>query len=197
MPHVVNRVGSVFGRLTVIGPWKGGQWRCKCSCGGEKWVLTASLLGGLTRSCGCLHKERTSIAKTKHGKTGDRTYGSWSAMKARCLNPKNGRYNSHGGRGIKVCGRWLESFQNFLSDMGERPEGKSLERVDNDGHYEPGNCRWATPIEQASNTRSVKLVTLNGITDTEAGWARRAGISPAKLCKRLKRGWSFEKAVLE
>ena len=117
-------------------------------------------------------------------------------MKGRCLNLQHVRYPSHGGRGIKICARWLASFENFLEDMGSRPEGTSLERVDNDGDYQPGNCRWATPIEQSSNTRSTRLETINGITDTHAGWARRAGISPATLCKRLKRGWSFEQAVL-
>ena len=131
-----------------------------------------------------------------HGGYGTPAYKSWQAMKARCSNPKHPRYHTHGGRGIKICPQWIESFAAFLADMGPRPPGTSLERKDNDRGYEPGNCKWATPIEQASNTRSAKLVTFNGVTDTQAGWARRAGISPATLCKRLTRGWSFEKAVL-
>jgi hypothetical protein len=191
-----NLVGQVFGRLTVLGDFEAGSWSCRCECGAVKRVARQSLRQGLTKSCGCIWKEGLGSHHRTHGETGTREYCSWQAMKRRCLDPKNNRYPSHGGRGIKVCERWLASFENFLADMKGRPAGTSLERIDNDGDYGPGNCRWATPIEQSSNTRSAKLETINGITDTHAGWARRAGISAATLCKRLKRGWSFEKALL-
>ena len=191
--------GMSFGRLTVTGSYetrgRSGGWRCTCACGEVKWVNAQSLKKGLTQSCGCLHRELASGKKTTHGMTDTPTYNSWASMWQRCTNPNSPRYPSHGGRGIKVCSQW-ESFEQFLMDMGYRPQGKSLDRMNNDGDYTPSNCRWATPGEQSSNTRSAKLVTLDGITDTHAGWARRVSISPATLCKRLKRGWTFEEAVL-
>ena len=137
-------------------------------------------------------------SKNKHSTyyPGTPEYHSWQSMKQRCSNPKHCRYESHGKRGIKVCPQWWDNFEQFYADMGERPAGKSLDREDNDGNYEPNNCRWVTPIEQASNMRSTKMHTLNGITDTQAGWARRAVITPALLSKRLSRGWTIEQAVL-
>lgn len=192
---VINIQGQVFGEWKVISPWVNNRWFCRCSCGVEKWVASGSLHTGRSKSCGNgTHYSGETAANYRHGMVGTPVYRSWAAMKFRVLNPNSSRYHSHGGRGIKICDEWLE-FENFYADMGDRPEGTSLDRIDNDGDYTPENCRWATPIEQASNTKQSHQYTYNGITDTQAGWARRVGITPATLCKRLKRGWSLGRAL--
>lgn len=155
--------GRQFGRLTAVARVsKGSRWLCTCNCGGTNIVKASLLLSGNTKSCGCLKRSVLGDASRTHGmansrRTGyaNRTYGIWQAMRARCNNPNNPRWSSYGGRGIKVCARW-EDFQNFLSDMGEAPEGLTLERIDVNGNYEPSNCKWATWLEQARNTRKTK-----------------------------------------
>ena len=149
--------GEQFERLTVISRADSrsyrSYWNVRCSCGVEKEVSQSVLVGRKARSCGCLQQEVRISANTKHGYNRTPTYVSWCAMVARCANPKLKSYKNYGGRGIAVCDRWLE-FSNFLADMGERPPGKSIDRFpDNDGHYEPGNCRWATASEQRINQR--------------------------------------------
>jgi hypothetical protein len=135
------------------------QFLCRCDCGVELTVVGGSLQAGLSRSCGCLRNELAAArgrASTRHGHyAGDvasRTYASWRGMHKRCKDPNNASYANYGERGIVVCERWA-SFENFLADMGERPEGLTLDRIDNDANYEPGNCRWATPTEQSRNRR--------------------------------------------
>lgn len=118
-------------------------------------VVTQGLLSGKTKSCGCLNREITSRAKTKHGKCGSETYSTWVGMKTRCNNPKSSNFKYYGGRGITYDPRW-ESFENFLEDMGERPEGMTLDRIDVNGNYCKDNCRWATKQEQARNSRERK-----------------------------------------
>ena len=145
-----------YGRLTKLKDtgkrkWREIVWLCRCDCGNYVEVPTGSLQSGNTRSCGCL--------LSTHGHTRckqrSRTYYSWSSMKQRCANQNTPRYKDYGGRGIRVCNRWLK-FENFLEDMGEKPEGYriSIDRIDNDGNYEPNNCKWSTPKEQASNRRN-------------------------------------------
>jgi hypothetical protein len=159
--------GHRYGLLTVVKhvgvSAAGALWRCKCDCGGEKIVRANSLRTARTRSCGCLNSARTrkGIA-IKHGHTKkggycSPTYFSWRAMIARCCNPNHEHYASYGGRGIVVCDRWRD-FENFLSDMGERLIGTTLDRIDNDGNYEPGNCRWATAKQQRNNRRKRRVV---------------------------------------
>lgn len=143
-------VGATFGDWTVLNfvrlsKHNANLWLCKCNCGNERQVIASNLRTGKSLCCGCRK------LKTKHGMCGTPTYTSWEAMRARCNNPKNVDYHSYGGRGIKVCERWA-SFVNFLADMDERPEGMTLDRIDNDGNYEPGNCRWTTKEVQRDNS---------------------------------------------
>ena len=155
-------VGTVFGRLEVVGDtFRSGDDTLvpvRCSCGVEKAIRRYSLESGAVVSCGCYNVEKSKSAKSNltHGLSKSNIYNSWASMKARCLNPRDANYHNYGGRGIIICDRWLESFQNFLEDMGERPEGLSLERLDVDGNYEPSNCVWASPTEQCFNRRKFK-----------------------------------------
>jgi hypothetical protein len=131
-----------------------------------------------------------------HAKPGSnsRAYMAWRSMKKLCLVPTAKEYESYGGRGITICERWLK-FENFLSDMGNPPDGKSLDRIDNDGNYEPANCRWATPAQQQSNTRTAKRYTHDGVTLCRSEWERRLGLFTGALTNRLKAGWSLERAL--
>jgi len=148
-------VGKRFGRLIVLkfmGKGSNGHlYECKCDCGVILTVLSNNLRGKTTNSCGCLQLDKITI----HGKTGTKVFNAWRAMKYRCLNPNDTSYQDYGGRGIKVCDKWLESFENFYKDMGDPPEGMSLDRIDVNGNYEPSNCRWADKKVQSNNTRSV------------------------------------------
>ena len=149
--------GATFGRLTVIGRAEPRRfWLCKCACGTLKNIRHDHLVDGRVRSCGCLGRESTGQRSLTHGHTRQRTltpeYESWASMLSRCRNPNATQYKWYGGKGIKVCDRW-QSFENFLADMGTRPEGTSLDRIDPYGNYEPSNCRWADRLEQRRNQR--------------------------------------------
>ena len=123
-------------------------------------------------------------------------YGSWAAMRERCLNPKSKCFANYGGRGITICASWRDSFANFASDMGERPDGRSLDRIDNDGNYEPGNCRWATDRQQTNNRRVTILVTLDGATRPLAEWCEDRGLNYQTVWDRIyRRGWAVEEAL--
>lgn len=192
-----NLVGQVFGRLTAVedlGIEEGYRaYRCACSCGEETVVAAYRLLHDKgPRSCGCLQRE----AVTKHGMEGTRVYNIWQGMKARCEDPTHKSYPNYGGRGIVVCSRWSESFKDFYDDMSDPPTGEhTLDRLDNDGNYEPSNCRWATPTEQANNRRNSRLLTYYGRTQTLTQWAREYRIHPITLRGRLDRGWSLKQAL--
>jgi hypothetical protein len=159
-------VGDRFARLVVLEEAERREdnlrrWRCRCDCGGEKTTTTRCLTGGGTQSCGCLQRERAAEAgrrRVKHGHTHDASvsaeYRAWQAMRQRCNNPHGRQWRYCGGRGIKVCKRWQHSFENFIADVGLRPSLKhSLDRINNDGNYEPGNVRWTTRLVQRHNCR--------------------------------------------
>lgn len=163
MPKPLDFTGLSFGRLTVVERAppirRGGSsrttWLCECECGRTIVVITDSLKSGNTRSCGCLHAETREARTTTHGMSGTKTYDAWCSAKSRCSNPNNPKYADYGGRGISMCAEWFESFEAFLSDMGPAPNGLELDRIDNDGNYEPGNCRWTTRKVQMNNRRVV------------------------------------------
>lgn len=192
--------GQRFGKLTVLSVCRVGAdprlaWLCSCDCGGTTRARGDSLRSGLTRGCGCLAGS-TPI----HGKTGTLTHISWRSMKQRCQSPSTANFSLYGGRGISVCERWSNSFEEFLKDMGERPSrGHTLDRIDNDGNYEPGNCRWATYDQQANNRRTnLKLTApglFEGLSVKEAHRRGNAGISLSGFYKRLASGESVEAAL--
>lgn len=159
MANRPNLIGNVYGRLTVIGhgPKRGARrtWECTCECGSTHFASTSDLNYGTVQSCGCLLRGPTS-ANSSHSHAARRapskTYNSWRGMVERCTNPNHIAFKNYGGRGILVCERWA-LFDNFLADMGERPAGTSIDRINVDGNYEPSNCRWATNVEQQNNKR--------------------------------------------
>lgn len=210
MSRLIDMTGQTFGRLTVVGrgpdyirPGDGmrePRWECLCVCGGRKCCARSNLLRGLTQSCGCLHSEVTSARHTTHGATvgGMKTveFTTWVSMIQRCYDPSATSYGRYGARGITVCERWRSSFANFLSDMGQRPTPKhSIERSNNAGNYDPGNCRWATTIEQGRNTRRNRLITFCGETLCMSAWAERTGIPYSAIARRLSLGWPAEKTL--
>ena len=202
MPKFQDLTNQTFGRLTVISrsfTKKRTAWVCLCTCGNKTVVTSDALKGGVTKSCGCFSREvksRTAIARsTTHGKYTSAEYKSWAGMKHRCSNAKASNYATYGARGITFCERW-DSFEKFYADMGDRPDGTSLDRIDNNGDYTPDNCRWATPNEQNNNTRSNRIIEFNGEKLTASQWASRIGISKSTFYTRInKLGWTAKRAI--
>lgn len=192
-----NVIGKRFGRLTVLRPVNPAtlKWLyCLCDCGTEATVRVDRLRAGSTQSCGCYRSDTLRLRAT-HGDTQSAEYNVWRKMISRCTNPKVKHYNRYGGRGISVCARWM-SYAAFLADMGRRPSAlHSIERNDNDGNYEPSNCRWATKREQANNRRGNKVITFRGVTMTAAAWTVKLGLSRTAIYDRLRRNWSVERAL--
>lgn len=204
----MDLIDRQFGRLTVIAfngvhespcGTKRKMWKCKCECGNEVVVNTSNLLSGTTKSCGCLKHEKLMEHNTSHGGTNDRLYGIWKAMKRRCNSPHDSHYGNYGGKGISVCKEWADSYAAFRKWAYENgydesaPTGEcTIDRIDNDGDYEPSNCRWVNRIAQANNTSQNRHVTLNGKRLTIAEFARIMGISKFKARYRIE---LFEKGV--
>lgn len=191
--------GQRFTRLTVVRfverRTTGYYWLCACDCGAERLARASALRDGSSRSCGCLRSEEQSARQTIHGRHGTPTWVTWSAMRARCYSPLPEVTQYHGARGIRVCERWND-FAAFLADMGERPSlAHSIDRIDPDGDYEPGNCRWATHAQQANNKRNNVYVEHNGERRTVAEWSALLGVSSHRLAYRLRAGWDFSRAV--
>lgn len=191
--------GCVFGKLKVEGFHgvvnKSYKWIAKCECGKTKLVNAGDLVSGRTNSCGCIKSNMLKAKNTTHGKTGHYCYSGWRGMIQRCTDANHKQWKDYGGRGIKVCERWQNSFANFLEDMGERPDGMELDRINNDGDYEPGNCRWISRNRNSKNKRSNVLITWNGETKCATEWDESLGLAKGVVGHRLKKGWSVEKAI--
>jgi hypothetical protein len=167
-----------------------------CACGGVTIATTSNLRRGNTNSCGCLCKERTSIAKRTHGKTKTPEYKAWCDMKDRCSNDARDDFKWYGGRGITVYPEWMDNFDTFLKDIGKKPSPRhSIDRIDNSIGYFPGNCRWATQKTQQNNRRNNHLITFNGITQSIQQWTDAFGMKRGTIAARLDRGWPIEKAL--
>lgn len=201
MTKLIDLTGQKFSRWTVIS--RSGNrgrltyWNCQCECGNKADVGSSALRDGRSRSCGCLKNEETKERSVTHGMSHSKEYSSWNDMMKRCYNKNASHYNNYGGRGIAVCDRWLK-FENFYADMGDRLEGTSIDRIDNNGNYEPGNCKWSTRKEQCNNRRSNRFVTYAGKTLTLSEWSDVSGIPAKAIRKRLSVfNWTVKRALTE
>lgn len=191
--------GQRFGRWVVEACVQDGSpgrihWWCICDCGTRKMVAQPSLRRGISKSCGCLIVD----THRTHGQTKQSEFRIWDQMKQRCLNPKHKNYSYYGGRGIRIHEDWLRSFVAFLEAVGSRPSTRhSLDRINVNGNYEPGNVRWATKKEQGRNIRRNRLVTANDKTQTLADWADETGLPYNTIYSRLRLGWSDDRIVNE
>ena len=188
-----------YGRLEIIakGASRNGQpyVLCHCDCGTEKEIAFSSLRRGATQSCGCYRKEKGPGNK-RHGLADTKIHMIWTSMRQRCFNPNNPAFKNYGGRGITIDPRW-NSFEAFFEDMGEPPEGMSLDRIDNNKGYSPDNCKWATRVQQGRNTRMCHPVTFEGVTKTIAEWAEQYGIGRSTLSQRIRNGWDIKRALTQ
>lgn len=194
-----DMVGKTFGALTVIGLHSSNRgkrkWNCLCVCGNTATPLTANLTRGNTTNCGCIGRQNRIKAKTTHGMYGTPEYRAWSRAKRRCNSPSVYRFDRYGGRGIKMDPRWENDFAQFFADMGKCPPGFEIDRIDNDGPYAPGNCRWTSHLDQTNNRSSNRYVEWKGERLSHAALARKEGIDYHAFRSRLYAGWSLEKAV--
>lgn len=200
--------GMVFGRLTVLeragtNKWNNATWKCQCDCGNISIVTGSSLRSGTSKSCGCLQREsavatgkQITHGLAKRGMDSSGVYKSWGHMKQRCLNENNQDYHNYGARGITVCEEWLDfsKFYEWALANGYK-KGLSIDRIDNDGNYEPGNCRWATWVQQQNNKRNSRVISFDGKEMTLAQWSEKTGINYNTLNSRLNSGWSIKKTL--
>ncbi len=205
---VKDMTGLTFGYLTVLRRHglsnrprsKQATWLCRCICGEEVVRIGANLrstLRGPKKSCGCRHGEMIVDATGSHGMTNHPAFSTWTAMRSRCSNPNDKDWRNYGARGIRVCARWRESFENFWADMGATwQRGLTLDRKRNDRGYSPANCRWATAEQQSNNRRGNIFITTPSGRMSIAQAARAFGVKPITLRKRLERGWTVAKALI-
>lgn len=198
---IKQMTGMVFDRLTVINEGTrtaSGEhrWNCICSCGKPTLALGKNLRKGHTKSCGCLSSEASRKRATTHGMSDTRPFKIWQGMLKRCLNTNCDAYADYGARGIAVCSSWVESFENFWSDMsGGYSDTLTLERIDTNADYCKPNCKWATMAEQSNNKRNNVRLSLNGRTQNLAQWARELSVSRYLFVNRIRRGWSTERTL--
>lgn len=192
-------IGKNYGRLTVIDfSHKNNNsiiyWVCNCTCGGKTTVDTASLNRGTSQSCGCLRQERALLKNSRHNLSKTSIHNVWNGIIQRCTNVNDKYYKRYGGRGIVVCDSWL-TFENFYRDMGDKPKGMSIDRIDNNKGYSNDNCKWSTPKEQCNNRRSNLNITYQGKTQTLTQWANELGINKGTLRDRIVvLKWTMERA---
>lgn len=190
--------GQRYGRLVAVEKvgkkGRAALWSFRCDCGNDHIALANNVRRGICQSCGCAQRKQISERAATHRMTGSPEHRVWHLMIQRCTNPKATQAIHYHGRGIKVCDRW-RSFENFYADMGPRPEGMTLDRIDNDGDYDLGNCRWATNEVQSRNKRSNRWVTFQGkrmcITDA----LKLVNLDVSSFYARLKKGWSVDRAL--
>lgn len=195
----LDLTGNRFGMLTVLkkAGMQGSQslWLCVCECGAESIKRLGNLRSGQTKSCGCLRSTTTTANKTKHAMYGTPAYKSWSSMLTRCANPRNHKYADYGARGIKVHEAW-KNFEAFHRDMGDRPPGTTLGRLNNDGNYEPGNCKWEAATTQARNKRNTRIFEFDGHSAMLQEHCDRLGLNCSTVRSRVySYGWPIEKAL--
>lgn len=193
--------GHRFGRLVVYRRITGARsgrvtWECACDCGATANATTGDLRSGNTASCGCLRREVAAARVRTHGMTETPAYRAWTNMIIRTSRTSGPSWRTYGARGIGVCERW-RTFEAFYADMGDPPPSYSLDRIDNDRGYEPGNCRWADDLTQGQNRRSVSALTFNGKTQNITAWSRDTGLSRNAIRVRLANGWPIERALTE
>jgi hypothetical protein len=194
----IDITGQKFNMLTAIKYLGNSKWLFKCDCGIEKTIdsRTVKSKTSATKSCGCLLKRFNFNNKTKHNLSETVEYDAWTALRNRCYNPKNRAYKHYGKRGIIVCERWLESFDNFITDMGNKPsKDHSIDRINVNGNYEPSNCRWATSQEQQDNRTNTRKLTYNNETKTITEWAKCLNIDYALLVSRYNLGWDTKDII--
>lgn len=203
MSKIIDLVGQRFGRLTVESfshMHVGAFWNCRCECGTSLTVSSNNLRRGNSKSCGCLSREITGSRFRRHGMSRTRLHRIWGGMLMRCSYEKNGNYDRYGGRGISVCQEWQSSFESFRDwaiANGYRDD-LTIDRIDSNGNYEPGNCRWEPLAVQARNTSGNRRITHNGETRCLAEWAEITGLKAATIRNRIEvLGWSIERALLE
>ena len=201
-----NLIGKQFNSFTVVGEAshkirtdgkKVRQWRCVCECGNERLLNRRELITGKRKSCGCKHSFYAAQSNTRHGDSHTRLHNIWSGMIERCHCPTEYHYKWYGGRGISVCKAWKESYETFRewALANGYTENLTIDRIDNDGDYCPGNCRWVDMKTQANNTRRNHFITAYGKTKTLTQWSEEAGVSASTIRKRLKLGWDAESAI--
>ena len=196
------KIGDRINNITVLAMLDGRStkgeimYQCKCDCGKMFTARRYLLINRKIMSCGCLRKINAEIVNSKHGMYKTPTYQVWSGIIQRCTNKNHKKYSDYGGRGIMVCKRWFESFENFIEDMGAKPNSNySIDRIDNDGNYCKDNCRWATWITQQNNKRNNHYITYQGVTKTLKEWSNSLGISYCTLTSRINKSrWSIERS---
>lgn len=197
-PRFKNLTNRRFGRLLVIS-YQGrigenAHWECLCDCGNIRICTSGNLSRGNSKSCGCLRKDLIQQESLNTQESAE--YRSWCNAKTRCTNPNARNWHRYGGRGITMCQEWINSFSSFLQYLGPKPSEKhSLDRIDNNKGYEPGNVRWATPKQQARNMVSNNSITFNGKTMCATDWTAELGLKKWTIVNRLKYGWSIERAL--